>query len=119
MSRLACPNDAYNADEQDFYAYEYNYRSSIASALHNRARTALQIHGAHLPASERTKEQEQALMVLEHCRWNAYMRSIGYVYSGSKDSASRNDLGKMHHNLVLYEDLKSEDQDKDRRVSGV
>ena len=47
------------------------------------------------------------------------MRSIGYVYSGSKDSSSRNDLGKMHHNLVCFEELNDEDRQKDRDVGSV
>ena len=109
----------YGGTQEDFYAYEYNYRSSTASALHNRARARLGISGADLPPEQRTPEQEAVLMNLEHCRWNAYMRSIGYVYSGSKDAATRNDLGKMHHNLVQYEELTEQEQNKDRGVSRV
>ncbi len=109
----------YGGKEVDFYAYEYNYRSSTASALHNRARASLGIHGADLAPTMRTEEQNQLLMDLEHRRWNAYMRSIGYVYSGSNDPKSRNDLGKMHHNLVKYEDLTQDDKNKDRGVSRV
>lgn len=109
----------YGGKEEDFYAYEYNYRSSTASALHNRARASLGIHGADLNPTLRTEEQNRNLMDLEHRRWNAYMRSIGYVYSGSNDPESRNDLGKMHHNLVKYEDLTQEDKNKDRGVSRV
>ena len=110
---------AYGGKPEDFFAYEYNYRSSAASALHNKARARLGIHRADLPESERTPEQNEALMSLEHRRWNAYMRSIGYVYSGSKDSSSRNDLGKMHHNLVCFEELNDEDRQKDRDVGSV
>ncbi|MBR5601111.1 MAG: hypothetical protein IKW24_00615 [Clostridia bacterium] len=110
---------AYGGKPEDFFAYEYNYRSSAASALHNKARARLGIHRADLPESERTPEQNEALMSLEHRRWNAYMRSIGYVYSGSKDSSSRNDLGKMHHNLVCFEELNDEDRQKDRDVGSI
>ena len=53
---------------------------------------------------------------LEHCRWNAYMRAEGYVYSGSPEKSSRNDLGKMHHDLVNYEALTEEEKRKDFRV---
>ena len=49
-------------------------------------------------------------------RWNVYMRSEGYVYSGSDEASSRNDLGKMHHNLVVFERLSDEDKRKDSRV---
>lgn len=112
-------HSAYGDSEQNFFAHNYNYNSSTASALHNRARAKLQISGSHLPEQERTDEQKQQLMDLEHRRWNAYMRSIGYVYSGSDDPCSRNDLGKMHHNLVNYARLNAEDIDKDNRVAGV
>lgn len=109
----------YGGSVEDFYAYEYNYSSSTASALHNRARAALRIHGGDLPPEQRSEQQNQALMDLEHRRWNAYMRSIGYVYSGSKDAKTRNDLGKMHHNLVEYELLCQADKDKDLGVTQV
>ena len=103
-----------NAKEQDFYAHEYNYNSSTASALHNRARARLQVNGAHLPLEQRSEEQMQKLDDLEHRRWNAYMRSIGYVHA-----SSRNDLGKTHHNLSNFAELSPEDIMKDRRVSSV
>lgn len=109
----------YGGDEADFFAYEYNYRSSAASALHNKARIKLGVLGADLPPEQRSKEQEHALMVLEHRRWNAYMRSIGYVYSGSEDPSTRNDLAKMHHNLVCFDRLTQEDKDKDKYVGNV
>lgn len=102
--------------EEDFWRYEYNYRSSIASALHMRLRESLNIPGANKAEEDLTEAEIAILEPLEHCRWNAYMRSEGYVYSGSPDSASRNDLGKMHHNLVVFDDLSEEDKRKDRRV---
>lgn len=45
------------------------------------------------------------------------MRSEGYVYSGTPDKASRNDLAKMHHDLVDFSLLPEEEKDKDRRVA--
>ena len=44
------------------------------------------------------------------------MRSEGYVFSGSHDKSSRNDLGKMHHDLVYFELLDEEEKRKDGRV---
>ena len=44
------------------------------------------------------------------------MRSEGYVYSGSHDRSSRNDLAKMHHDLVDYVSLTEEEKRKDSRV---
>ncbi len=102
--------------EEDFWAYEYNYRSSMASALHMRARIACKINGADKKEEELTTEQRDIIEVLEHRRWNAYMRSEGYIYSGSKDKESRNDLGKMHHDLVVFDELSEEDKRKDSRV---
>lgn len=103
-------------DEEDFWKYEYNYRSSMASAIHMHVRDQLNIPGANKAEEDLTEAEIAILEPLEHCRWNAYMRSEGYVYSGSPDKASRNDLAKMHHNLVVFEALSEEDQLKDRRV---
>ena len=50
---------------------------------------------------------------LEHRRWTTYMRSEGYVYSGSPEKSSRNDLAKMHHDLVDFESLLEEEKRKD------
>lgn len=103
-------------DEADFWKYEYNYRSSMASAIHMHVRDQLNIPGANKAEEELTEAEIAVLEPLEHCRWNAYMRSEGYVYSGSPDKSSRNDLAKMHHNLVVFETLNEEDKRKDRRV---
>ena len=45
------------------------------------------------------------------------MRSEGYIYSGSKEKSSRNDLGKMHHDLVDYDSLTEEEKRKDSRAT--
>lgn len=50
---------------------------------------------------------------LEHKGWNAYMRSIGYSYSGSTDKASRNDRARLHHDLVCFDDLSEAEKRKD------
>ena len=65
---------------------------------------------------ERTDTERYNIRVLEHKRWNAYMRAQGYIYSGSKDKSSRNNLGKMHHDLVVFEELSEEDKLKDKKV---
>ncbi len=103
-------------NEEDFWKYEYNYRSSVASAIHMRARIACNIPGADKCERELTKEERDIIENVEHCRWNAYMRAQGYVYSGLNDKASRNDLGKMHNDLVAFEELSDEDKRKDSRV---
>ncbi len=97
--------------EEDFWRLEYCYRSSVASAIHATARRKC-LEWAQIPESALTYEQRHGLEVLEHRRWNAYMRSEGYVYSENRD-----DLAKKHHNLVPFDALSSEDQRKDSRVA--
>ena len=99
--------------ETSFWKYEYNHKSSLAAAIHARMKILCGIPGAALPTQARTDEQREQLRRLEHRRWNAYMRSEGYVYSGSTEKASRNNLGKMHHCLVTYDLLSAEDRQKD------
>lgn len=45
------------------------------------------------------------------------MRSEGYVFSGSTDRSSRNDLAKMHHDLVCYSRLPEAEKRKDSLVA--
>ena len=103
------------ARENDFWKYEYNYRSSIARAIHLRMRNkaGIVIPGSDKPWEDRTKEEKLAVGYMEHLRWNAYMRSEGYSFSGSPEASSRNDLGKLHHNLVEVEALSDDDLKKD------
>lgn len=101
---------------EDFWRYEYNYHSSIASAIHLKARMDIGAPGAGKPEEKLTEEEKRTIALLEHRRWNAYMRTQGYVYSGSREKSSRNDLGKMHHDLVGFRYLSKEDISKDVRV---
>ena len=102
--------------EEEFWTYEYNYRSSMASAIHMKARIACNIPGADKMEKDLTDEERNTIEVLEHRRWNAYMRAEGYVFSGSKEKSSRNDLGKMHHDLVDFSSLTEEEKRKDSKV---
>ena len=103
--------------EEDFWNYEYNYRSSVASAIHMKARIACGIPGAGKAEADLTDEEKNILATLEHKRWNAHMRSEGYVFSGSEDACSRNDLAKMHHNLVPFSHLSKKLKDVDVSVA--
>ena len=58
--------------------------------------------------AERTEEEKHTLRLLEHRRWNAYMRSEGFVYS-----PKRNNLAKTHHCLVTFDLLSQADKEKD------
>lgn len=102
--------------EEEFWGYEYNYRSSTASAIHMRARIKCGIPGADKKEEDLTEEEKLVIQTLEHRRWNAYMRAEGYVYSGCPDKSSRNDLAKMHHDLVDFASLTDEDKAKDSSV---
>ena len=103
-------------DEEEFWQYEYNYNSSVASAIHAKARISQGIPGAKKREEELTDEERKIIETLEHRRWNAYMRAEGYIYSGSPDKSSRNDLAKMHHDLVDFSSLTEEEKRKDSRV---
>ena len=102
--------------EEEFWTYEYNYRSSMASAIHMKARIACGIPGADKMEKDLTEKERDIIEVLEHRRWNAYMRAEGYVFSGSNEKSSRNDLGKMHHDLVDFSSLSEEEKRKDSKV---
>lgn len=102
--------------EEEFWTYQYNYCSSVASAIHMRARIRCGIPGADKREEALTDEERNGIEVLEHRRWNAYMRAEGYVFSGSKDKKSRNDLAKMHHDLVDFSSLTEEEKRKDSKV---
>ena len=105
----------YGGEEKSFWQYEYNYRSSIAKAIHERlrAKMKLDIPGINKEWDKRTDEEKLAIGLIEHVRWNAYMRTEGYQYSGSQNKSSRNDLGKVHHNLVPVTKLSDDDLKKD------
>lgn len=108
-----------SSKEEDFWRYEYNYNSSVATAIHIKARIACGIPGADWSEEQLANDPEtdEALKSLEHRRWNAYMRAEGYIYSGSCDKSSRNDLGKMHNNLVDYSQLDDSVKLLDRKVA--
>ncbi len=100
-------------DESEFWQFDYNYKSSVASAIHYKMKVKCGVPGIEKLPCDRTEEELWALRILEHRRWNAYMRSEGYVYSGSVEKSSRNDLAKMHHCLVPFDMLSEQDKAKD------
>ena len=116
LEHLALERHLKWGQEEEFWQYEYNYRSSMASAIHMKARIACGIPGADKKEEDLTAAERAVIEPLEHRRWNTYMRSEGYVYSGSPDKSSRNDLAKMHHDLVAFASLAEEEKRKDSSV---
>lgn len=102
---------------EDFWRHEYCYRSSMASAIHALARIRCGIPGAEKPEEQLTPEERDVIEKLEHRRWNSYMRSEGYIYSGSTDRSSRNNLAKMHNDLVCFSNLPESEKRKDSLVA--
>ena len=94
--------------ENHFWQYDYNYKSSIASAIHRQMKILCKIPGSDKDPKDRTEEELWGMRILEHCRWNAYMRSEGYVFS-----EKRYDLAKTHHCLIPFADLPLAEQIKD------
>ena len=103
--------------EDEFWDYEYNYQSSVATTIHTKMKKYCGIKGSGKKNEELTEDERNTLEQLAHRRWNAYMRSEGYIYSGSPAASSRNDLGKMHHNLMPYKMLSEKDKRKDSKVA--
>ncbi len=101
---LRLHTEMYGGSEDQFWAYEYNYRSSIAAVLHYYARKACGV-----PMDKQPQ--------VEHTRWNTYMRSEGYVYSGSREKKSRSDLGKKHFSMVDWALLTAAEQEKDKKIA--
>lgn len=116
LEHLALERHLKWGQEDEFWQYEYNYRSSLASAIHMKARIACKIKGADKNEAGLTLEERNTIEALEHRRWNNYMRSEGYIYSGSPEKSSRNDLAKTHHDLINYESLNEEEKRKDSRL---
>ncbi len=102
--------------ERGFWTNEYNYNSSCASAIHNKVRVECKISGADKDEKDLTAEEKAIITLIEHRRWNAYVRSCGYVYSGSKEKSSRSDLAKMHNCLIPFEELNDKYKQMDTDI---
>lgn len=102
-------------DADQSFCLPYNYFSSVSKAIHEdlRVKLGLNIPGVNKAWENRSDEERLAIGKIEHPRWNAYMRSEGYVYSGSLDRSTRNDLGKVHNNLVAVGMLDDDTLRKD------
>ncbi len=111
-------------EKEAFWKYDYNYRSSIAAVIHKKFKnkcdfylgddkdgTPLYYHhegvpGADLPKEERQDPKYEYLGKMEHQRWNAYVRSEGYVLP--LEGFTRDKLAKTHHHLRPFDELTPE-----------
>ena len=68
--------------EDAFWNCEFNYRSSVASVIHQRVKLQCNIPGVNQNPNERNPADRDRLRLIEHRRWNAYMRAEGYSIVG-------------------------------------
>lgn len=113
ITKLAVKRHTRWGSEELFWRYSYNYKSSVASVIHSTMKKKCRIPGADLAPDDRAPDDRQALRVLEHRRWNAYMRSEGYVYGGTIEPDGRFDLAKQHNCLVTFDQLPEKEKIKD------
>lgn len=85
--------------------YEYYRKSSISEVLYSELRQSLNI------SLTDDKKNNDIISEYEHRRWNAYMRTEGYVYNKEK-----NDIAKTHPSLIPYKNLSKHEKDKDTEV---
>jgi len=96
---------AKEADIQSFEKYEYYRNSSRAEAVYAMIRRNL---GIDVDQNGVTLEK---ISEYEHMRWNAYMRSEGYVYGEAKDY-----VAKTHPDLKSYWELPLEERKKTEEI---
>lgn len=82
-----------------FKRYEYFRRASMAQALYYNVLAISQL---------KPSKNDDDLVKWEHARWNAYMRSEGYIYGKSK-----NTIMKTHKELVPFHKLSKDQWEKD------
>lgn len=95
-------------EEESFWKYDYNYRSSTASVIHRKFKIECKIPGIDKAPQNRSEAENNFFREMEHKRWNAYVRSEGFVYAKVRDK-----LAKTHNLLVPFEDLPYEEKIKD------
>ena len=94
--------------ENEFWDSEYNYKSSVASAIHRKMKEHCRIDQIDRKLVDRDERAKENIRILEHMRWNAYMRSEGYTLGPKKDK-----IAKTHYDLVPFYQLSPEAQAKD------
>lgn len=101
--------------EEIFRRSEYNYRSSIAAAIHAKA-VSYNIKALRENEFENLEADEKLnLGIQEHRRWIAWMRAEGYVFGGNTEKTSRNDLGKTQNLLTAWDTLPEAGRDQAKK----
>lgn len=95
-------------DTEDFYNFDYFYRSSVARVIRVNLRRNLYTSGMGKEQEERTSDEKRKIRVMEHTGWNAYMRTEGYCYG-----RERNEMLKLHPDLVPFDLLSEKEKSKD------
>ncbi len=106
-----CDEKTQEKSKRIFEKYEYYRRSSMSEAVHKKARASLKVPNGE--KIDRYSSNTVSIDILEHKRWNAYMRSEGFVRGESK-----NFIAKTHQDLIPFEQLTEEVKLKDLIVSG-
>lgn len=86
--------------------FEYFRRASIAEALYSELRVKLGV-----TLGDADSENSEKVIDYEHRRWNAYMRTEGYVYGKVKST-----IYKTHPSLIPYKSLSQSEKKKDEVV---
>lgn len=114
--------DPFDKELKRYNSREYNKRTSRACALHIKYKLFAVLGDKYTENMKKNLELfrekynssiEKELSKNEHDRWNAYMRSIGYVYVSTdevknyykKTKHHVNYLARMHPALVSYDEL--------------
>lgn len=100
---------------------EYNRHSVYARTLAFRYK--MQLIEKYYDADYSITAKDNVWKIYEHMRWNVYTRTQGYVLadkelldaSGELDKKTRT-VARVHNDLVDYEELTKEEQDKDALV---
>ncbi len=106
----------YDLQNQDFWKYEYNYRSSLAQAMFNDLLADLDAKSlAVVPIKrgkgpELTAKDRQDFRKIEHVRWMVYMKTEGYTHHVTKNA-----LGKQHSDMIPAEERYGESKSQGGR----
>lgn len=106
--------------EANFWTCDYCYSSSVATAIRANLRDKFDIK--HIETTENMSDTEKEkhnkknkyIEEMEHCAWDVYMRTEGFVFGEQK-----NHLAKTHHYIKPFVELPDEVKEIDARITNV